>query len=160
MDKLDTLSKWVVVPRLVSGYKLQKDRAPYAALKALIAARNRIVHSKSEPVGCTVRAFPCQTFLNVRFSKARSAIKERRQTFNCRSVKGRKGRSVARCPTKRGQSEDVLGQPFNPIRAAGTAGRMRRHRPRYARLGLHPWLMHKCATQKARGRYCQAHHCR
>lgn len=49
-DKLDILSKWVVVPRLVVGYEIQKDRAPYGALKSLIAARNRLVHSKSEPI--------------------------------------------------------------------------------------------------------------
>ena len=50
LDKLDILSKWVVVPRLVAGYEIRKDRAPYGALKALIAARNRLVHSKSEPI--------------------------------------------------------------------------------------------------------------
>lgn len=48
LDKLDVLSKWIVVLRFVSGYELQKDQAPYASLKRLVAARNRLVHSKSE----------------------------------------------------------------------------------------------------------------
>lgn len=50
IDKLDVLSKWLVVLRLVAGYELRKDQAPYCALKALVSARNRLVHSKSEPV--------------------------------------------------------------------------------------------------------------
>lgn len=50
LDKLDVLSKWLVVLRVVAGYEMRKDRAPYGALKALISARNRLVHSKSEPI--------------------------------------------------------------------------------------------------------------
>ena len=53
LDKLDVLSKWLVVLRLVAGYELRKDHAPYGALKALVSARNRLVHSKSEPVDHT-----------------------------------------------------------------------------------------------------------
>lgn len=49
LDKLDVLSKWVIVMRLVAGYEFQKDRAPYGALKGLVSARNKLVHSKSEP---------------------------------------------------------------------------------------------------------------
>ncbi|WP_157839585.1 hypothetical protein [Comamonas testosteroni] len=49
LDKLDVLSKWVIVMRLVAGYEFQKDLAPYSALKGLVSARNRLVHSKSEP---------------------------------------------------------------------------------------------------------------
>lgn len=50
LDKLDILSKWIVALRLVAGYDLRKDMAPYAALKNLISARNKLVHSKSEPL--------------------------------------------------------------------------------------------------------------
>lgn len=48
LDKLDPLSKWLVVLRLVTGLELSKGEAPYAALKSLISARNQLVHSKSE----------------------------------------------------------------------------------------------------------------
>lgn len=50
IDKLDVLSKWLIVLRLVAGYELRKDQAPYAALKALVSARNGLVHSKSKPL--------------------------------------------------------------------------------------------------------------
>ncbi len=50
LDKLDTLSKWVVCLKLIGGYELRKDRASFSSLKGLISARNRLVHSKSEPL--------------------------------------------------------------------------------------------------------------
>lgn len=49
LDRLDVISKWLVVLRFVTGVKLPKDEAPYAALKSLIVERNRLVHSKSSP---------------------------------------------------------------------------------------------------------------
>lgn len=48
LDKLDLLSKWVVILRFVAGYELEKGQAPYASLKRLIIARNNLVHIKSE----------------------------------------------------------------------------------------------------------------
>ncbi len=51
LDKLDVLSKWLVVLRLVSGIEIPKDEAPYCALKVLVTERNRLVHSKSEAWG-------------------------------------------------------------------------------------------------------------
>lgn len=50
LDKLDILSKWLVVIRLVTGVEIPKSEAPYAALKNLIWVRNRLVHAKSEPI--------------------------------------------------------------------------------------------------------------
>lgn len=50
LDKLDVLSKWVIALRLVAGFELRKDRAPYAAFKQTVVARNQLVHSKSEPM--------------------------------------------------------------------------------------------------------------
>lgn len=50
LDKLDLLSKWLVVIRFVSGIEIPKSEAPYAALKNLIFERNRLVHSKSKPM--------------------------------------------------------------------------------------------------------------
>jgi hypothetical protein len=51
LDKLDMLSKWIICLRLIAGYEIPKERAPYAALKRLVGARNRLVHSKSELIG-------------------------------------------------------------------------------------------------------------
>lgn len=53
LDKLDLLSKWLVIPQLVSGIELNKGEAPYGALKQLIKQRNRLVHAKSEPLDLT-----------------------------------------------------------------------------------------------------------
>jgi len=50
LDKLDVLSKWIVVMRLVMDYEFRKDQAPYSSLRDLISARNKLVHSKSEPL--------------------------------------------------------------------------------------------------------------
>lgn len=49
IDKLDVLSKWLIVLRLVAGHELRKDHAPYGALKALVSVRNKLVHTKSKP---------------------------------------------------------------------------------------------------------------
>ena len=48
LDRLDVLSKWLVVLRFVTGVELPKGEAPYGALKSLVFERNRLVHSKSE----------------------------------------------------------------------------------------------------------------
>lgn len=50
LDRLDVLSKWLVVLRFVTGIELPKHEAPYAALKSLIFQRNQLAHSKSESV--------------------------------------------------------------------------------------------------------------
>ena len=50
-EKLDVLSKWVLIPKLVCGDYFRKDRAAYAKLKELVQARNRLVHHKSKALG-------------------------------------------------------------------------------------------------------------
>lgn len=49
LDKLDLVSKWIVVPRLVCGVEMQKDGEVYMLLKKLAKARNDAVHSKTRP---------------------------------------------------------------------------------------------------------------
>lgn len=49
LDRLDLVSKWLVVIRFVAGIELPKSEAPFAALKSLVIDRNRLVHSKSRP---------------------------------------------------------------------------------------------------------------
>jgi hypothetical protein len=48
LDKLDTVSKWILVPRLVCGKELPKDRAPYQFLCELFRWRNEIAHPKAK----------------------------------------------------------------------------------------------------------------
>lgn len=48
LDKLDTLAKWMLVPRLITGKELPKDNHAFQLLTNLIKARNKIVHSKSK----------------------------------------------------------------------------------------------------------------
>ena len=47
LDKLDLVSKWLVIPRLVCGSEFDKSAQPYGHLKELVSARNSLVHHKS-----------------------------------------------------------------------------------------------------------------
>lgn len=47
LDKLDTLSKWIVVPKLITGRELPRQQKWFELLKKLIKARNSIIHHKS-----------------------------------------------------------------------------------------------------------------
>jgi len=48
IDKLDVISKWILVLRFVADVEIPKDQAPYCTFKNLITYRNRLVHAKSE----------------------------------------------------------------------------------------------------------------
>lgn len=47
LDKLDLVSRWVVIPKLVTGKDFPKDEQAFCLLKQLIQNRNYIVHNKS-----------------------------------------------------------------------------------------------------------------
>ena len=47
LDRLDVVSKWVIVPKLVTGKDFPKDSRAFQLLKQLVANRNYIVLSKS-----------------------------------------------------------------------------------------------------------------
>jgi hypothetical protein len=47
LDKLDAASKWVIVPKLITGRELPRGERWFELLKNLIKARNSIVHHKS-----------------------------------------------------------------------------------------------------------------
>jgi hypothetical protein len=49
IDKLDAVSKWVLVPKLVTGANFPKDGKAYQLLKQLVSDRNYIAHPKSAP---------------------------------------------------------------------------------------------------------------
>ena len=48
LDKLDLISKWMIVPRLITGKSLPHSGKWMMLLKALVKERNSIVHSKSK----------------------------------------------------------------------------------------------------------------
>lgn len=48
LDKLDVLGKWLIIPQLVCGRSLREDGPAMNGLKGLVAARNALVHHKSE----------------------------------------------------------------------------------------------------------------
>jgi hypothetical protein len=50
IDKLDTISKWVVVPRLITGREMPRRQKWFGLLKGLIKTRNSLVHHKSSQV--------------------------------------------------------------------------------------------------------------
>lgn len=48
LDKLDLLAKWIVIPRVVTGKKLDPGCAAMQDLSWLVSLRNRLAHFKSE----------------------------------------------------------------------------------------------------------------
>ena len=50
LDKLDLYSKWVVIPRLLTGSQLDTGAQPMQDLDWLITQRNKLVHFKTETV--------------------------------------------------------------------------------------------------------------
>ena len=48
LDKLDFLSKWLVIPKLVTGKEISKSGQAYESLKRLHKDRNSLVHLKSK----------------------------------------------------------------------------------------------------------------
>lgn len=66
LEKLDVVSKWVVIPELVTGRELPGRSKWYPALKELIKARNGVIHHKSStlPVASST-AEVAQYFQNI-----------------------------------------------------------------------------------------------
>jgi len=50
LDKLDLLSKWIVIPRITTGTQLDAGSRPLKDLSWLITLRNKLVHYKSRTV--------------------------------------------------------------------------------------------------------------
>lgn len=50
LDKLDLLSKWVVIPRIVTGTQLETGSKALQELSWLITLRNKLVHYKSRKI--------------------------------------------------------------------------------------------------------------
>jgi hypothetical protein len=50
LDKLDLLAKWLVIPRVVTGKKLNPGSAAMQDLSWLVSLRNRLAHFKSKTI--------------------------------------------------------------------------------------------------------------
>ena len=50
LDKLDLLAKWLVIPRIVTGKKLDPGSHAMQGLSWLISLRNRLAHFKSKKI--------------------------------------------------------------------------------------------------------------
>jgi len=47
LDKLDLLSKWIIIPKLIMGRQINTDSQAIQLLKKLISLRNKYVHYKT-----------------------------------------------------------------------------------------------------------------
>lgn len=54
LDKLDLVSKWIVVPSLICGRSLKIHGPAINSLRSLTKARNALVHHKSLPGDCGI----------------------------------------------------------------------------------------------------------
>ena len=50
VDKLDVVSKWKVIPKLVTGEQINSDNNKYGYLKKIISKRNSLIHNKSKDI--------------------------------------------------------------------------------------------------------------
>jgi len=48
LDKLSPVSKWILIPKLVTGNEINKDGQPYERLKNLFKHRDKLVHYKTK----------------------------------------------------------------------------------------------------------------
>jgi hypothetical protein len=57
IDKLDLISKWVIIPKLITGKELPRGGECFQLLKNLVRERNSIIHSKSSDAPFTPKEF-------------------------------------------------------------------------------------------------------
>lgn len=48
LDKLDLVSKWIVIPRIITGKEIPRGSKALQMLSKLVAARNSLIHFKSK----------------------------------------------------------------------------------------------------------------
>jgi hypothetical protein len=62
LDKLDLISKWIIIPRLITGTEIDKSKSFYEKLKELIKLRNMFVHHKSSDANNYLKTLNTQDF--------------------------------------------------------------------------------------------------
>ncbi len=79
LDKLDTVSKWVIIPALVTGNELPGRESWLGPLKDLIKTRNSIIHHKSsEP---PARSQQAKTYLEKLAKSEKSILDTAKQSI-------------------------------------------------------------------------------
>jgi len=71
LDRLDTPSKWLIIPKLITGKEIEENSKAMELLKALVRARNEITHYKSQSI----------PLVSKRFSEFLGKYKNQRESF-------------------------------------------------------------------------------
>ncbi len=58
LDKLNLESKWMIIPKLITGKELDKSRNYWGDLKELIKWRNNLVHHKTTDANSYIEKYP------------------------------------------------------------------------------------------------------
>lgn len=65
LDKLDIISKWIVIPKLITGYEIDKSKKSFETLKKFIHNRNKLVHHKTKNLNVTEKYKPLDEIINM-----------------------------------------------------------------------------------------------
>lgn len=57
LEKLDLVSKWVLIPRLIGGVELPQDGQAFELLSLLVKSRNALVHAKTRSFDLAATTF-------------------------------------------------------------------------------------------------------
>jgi len=97
-EKIDLLSKWVIIPKYVCGAEINKNRPAYAGLKQLIKTRNALVHHKSSEFTSTSDHFDK---IEKKSKELRQSIRDSYRTLVLLSL----------------EMDELLGNQFNPLKS-------------------------------------------
>ena len=66
LDKLDIISKWIVIPKLITGYEIDKTKKSFEILKKLVQNRNKLVHHKTKELTHVIEKYkPLDEIINM-----------------------------------------------------------------------------------------------
>lgn len=74
IDRLDLVSKWIIVPRLINGHRIDRGGRAHELLKRLVSARNDLMHPKSVPFSINQSRHQAKPPPRSRFELAADAI--------------------------------------------------------------------------------------
>ena len=81
IDRLDTVSKWMIVVQLATGKKFPRSNNTFRLLKELIKYRNKLVHSKSKFME-EILPFDVESLESYDLEMENNAIEIAKQTHN------------------------------------------------------------------------------